>query len=35
MDEDAQRKAVANVMQDAKKEAKGQVLVPAAEGADE
>lgn len=35
MDEDEQKKAVANVMQDAKKEAKSQVLAPAAEGADE
>lgn len=35
MDEDEQKKAVANVMQEAKKEAKGQMLPTAAEGADE
>ena len=35
MDEDEQKKAVANVMQDAKKDAKGQVLAPPAAGTDE
>jgi endonuclease YncB( thermonuclease family) len=35
MDEDEQKKAVGDIMQDAKKEAKGQVLAPPAAGTDE